>query len=276
VRGVLPMTGTSLSTMKDVRRFLAPGGKLIPESDTLHAALLEAPALHDSIVAPWRDHAQGLETEPAAKLAIESWRKATVSADALLTSSMRLIVLDYMSLEKSSADGSGTATVERAGTAHGFAVWFDTRLLGDIGFSNAPEQPAVLYRQGFFPMRHPVAVEPGDRASIRLRAHEVHEHYVWSWDTTVTSAAGDVKAQFSQSTFNALPLTLEALRKGDIDAQPSLSQRGEIDRYILDRLDGQTRLADIAAGLAARFPQSLADVASAMVRVSALAASYAD
>ena len=96
----------------------------------------------------------------------------------------------------------------RNGTAHGFAVWFDSELVDDIGFSNHPEAPRMIYGQGFFPFSQPVEVSEGDRIDLRLAANFVQDNYVWRWDTDFV----DRKVSFKQSTFYGVPLSTTQLR----------------------------------------------------------------
>ena len=56
LRGVLPLSGESLPTLIDARkRLLVPGGVMIPQCDTLWAAVVESPDLHSRHTIPWRE-----------------------------------------------------------------------------------------------------------------------------------------------------------------------------------------------------------------------------
>src|SRR5207244_7491280 len=54
LRGVLPLFDHHLPSIIDARRrFLAPGGTLIPQQDVLRAAVVDASDVYSSYVAPW-------------------------------------------------------------------------------------------------------------------------------------------------------------------------------------------------------------------------------
>jgi type I protein arginine methyltransferase len=274
VRGVLPMTGTSLATMMDARRFLEAGGILIPARDTIRGALADHQRAYDALVAPWRRHAFGFDASAAERLVLQTWRKTHAPAEELLTDSCDLFDLDYGSLSTTNVGGSFTTEVVRHGTAHGLCVWFDTQLFGPIGFSNAPGRPQAIYGQGFFPLPVPVAVDAGDVVAVDLRAIQAYDDYIWIWGTTVTSAHGLVKARSSQSTFHAAPMSAQGLWKLDQQARPTLGADGAIDRFVLNHLDGCTTLSSLAGSLSAEFPDRFRDRRSAMARVTAVTSRY--
>jgi protein arginine N-methyltransferase 1 len=276
LRGVLPMMGTSLAAMIDARRLLRPGGIVIPAHDSIQLALVQAESLYDRLVSPWREHALGFDASPAERAALNSWRKARVPADGLLTTPCLIADVDYNAMTTADLHGSMKTDVIRDGTAHGLCAWFDTQLLDDIGFSNAPDKPAAIYGQGFFPFPEPVRVERGDVVHAELRGSLVQEDDVWTWQTMVTGRAGGIKAHSRQSTFYAAAISQDGLGSLDSDARPTLGLNGDVDRFILNQLDGDTSLATVAESLRSRYPGRFQDPSSALARVTALAAAYVD
>jgi protein arginine N-methyltransferase 1 len=62
IRGALPWFQHHIPTLVDAReRLLAPGGVLIPQCDTVWAAVVNAPDLYAPHVVPWDDNAYGLD-----------------------------------------------------------------------------------------------------------------------------------------------------------------------------------------------------------------------
>src|SRR5258708_7973177 len=56
LRGSLPLFGRAITSLEDARqRLLAPGGILIPQRDTLKAAVIEANDFYSQFVAPWQN-----------------------------------------------------------------------------------------------------------------------------------------------------------------------------------------------------------------------------
>ncbi|MGH9580755.1 MAG: 50S ribosomal protein L11 methyltransferase, partial [Terriglobales bacterium] len=141
LHGTLPLCFTSLQSLIDARRrLLAPGGVMIPQCESLRVAILEAPALYQEHLAPWRMDGLGVDLESVQRVVVNDWYKARVLPQQLLVEPQSWTHLDYSLLESPNVEGQARWTLERPGTAHGFAVWFDTVLFQDIAFSNAPGQ----------------------------------------------------------------------------------------------------------------------------------------
>jgi hypothetical protein len=154
-------------------------------------------------------------------------------------------------------------------------AWFDTTLLDDIGFTNAPGAEPALYGNAFFPLTEAVDVDTGDRISLSLRASKVDGDYIWRWETSVREAisAGTSKARFSQHNLSRFP-SLEALRRKEPRHVPLLNGQGQIDRFVLGRMDGQKSLQEIAVLLSEAFPDEFADLDRALEAVGEVSSRY--
>jgi protein arginine N-methyltransferase 1 len=192
----------------------------------------------------------------------------------LLAAPVYWATVDYREIQGPAIGATVAATAERAGTAHGIALWFDTDLTDGVGFSNSPEEAPTIYKQAFLPLLEPVPVEAGDEFEMAIRADHVGGDYVWGWNTTVRSPGGEVKCRFRQSTFYGTPLASSMLRKRAADFVPSLAEDGAIDLFILRQFDLAGSLGDIAADVLARFNGRFSTWQSALDRVAALSAQY--
>ena len=207
LRGILPLHGGHIPAIVDARRrLLAPGGVQIPARDRVLVQLVSDASLHDAGVGIWRDGAFGLDLRGALHWAAHQMHKADFSRSVMLEQPQVAFDLVYATVESPDAAGTGRWTVAAACLAHGFGAWFETQLVADIGYSNAPDQPRAIYGQMFFPFPEPVALAPGDVVTVRLAATLVDDTYVWRWDTAVRTAAGDPRCEFRQSSFQATPV----------------------------------------------------------------------
>jgi protein arginine N-methyltransferase 1 len=273
LRGVLPLAERHLPNIADARaRFLAPGGAQIPQRDTLWAAPVEAPEVYAQYASPGPSDGFGLNLDAARRFACNSFRKVYLSAGQLLAGPACWGALDYGAIATPDVSAELRWNVSRAGTAHGFAAWFDTVLFGDIGFSSGPGAPQAIYGQAFFPFLESVAVAPGDAIELGLRADLVGSDYVWSWKTRIGGAAA--KAEFRQSTFFGAPLTPEQLRKLAPGRSPELSEEGRMDFFILGLLHSGVSLEEAARRVAEKFPKRFVSEDAARTRVSDLALRY--
>ena len=87
-------------------------------------------------------------------------------------------------------DGAAEWILADAETIAGLAIWFETTLAGDIGFSSAPGSATRVYKQIYLPFRRPIAVMRGERLRVRLSLRLAAKEYVWLWRVSTTPAAG--------------------------------------------------------------------------------------
>jgi protein arginine N-methyltransferase 1 len=212
LRGVLPFFQQHIPSIIDARkRLLARDGVLIPRRDVLWAAVVEAPEQYAELVSPWQDQFD-LDLSAATRHITNTWRKSDIKTEQFLTEPVCWSTVDYYEVDTPDACAEISWRAARDSIAHGFAVWFDSGLIDDVGFSNHPRAPRMIYGQGFFPFSEPVRVSEGDRIDLRLTAKFVQDDYVWRWDTDFTDQ-DRIKASFKQSTFYGVPLSTAQLRK---------------------------------------------------------------
>jgi len=282
IRGLLPLFGQLIPSIVDARqRHLAPGGRLIPERDILWAALIDAPNVYKGWVDPW-NAPYGLDMEVAKKSVLNSWGNANTTSIGpanLLTKPQIWAVLDYTSIEDPNV-GSLNLTLEaiRDGLAHGWLIWFDTELTEGIGFSNSPEadKVAAVYGRGFFPLLEPISITQGDPITFSIRAELVGEDYSWRWFTRVQSQDDPkvIKAEFEQTTtFDGIS-KIKRIMEHDLTFRPSLSEKGEIDFFVLGKINNRTTIAQIAQQTKARFPDRFSDKLDALIYVYELSQKY--
>lgn len=272
LRGVLPLHQGHLPAIIDARnRLLAPGGSLVPRVDRLHAAIFEAPALYRHVTVPWLDNDVALDMAAGAALAANTWTRAQLQEDQMLTAAQECGAIDYAGIESADFRGAARLEARRAGEAHGFGLWFEAELAPGIGFSNAPGAPRLIYGQAFFRWPRAVPLAAGDRIEVRLDARLVGDEYVWSWQSDVEGAAA---ARFRQSTFLGKPMTAESLHRKAEGHVPLLSEDGEIDRLVLERMASRKSLGEIARELARRFPGRFPSWEEALRRAGDLSTRY--
>ena len=276
LHGVLPLLQQHIPSIVDARsRLLAPGGKLIPKRDVLWGAVVEAPQHYDRITKPWMRERFELNMDAAAQMVTNVWKNARVTPEQLLTKSCRWETIDYLTVESPDASAEMTFQVERAGTGHGFVIWFDAVLDDGIEFSNAPGKPELIYGSAFFPWSSAVGLTAHDTVSIDLRADLVASDYVWRWETRVYGHERErLKAHFRQSTYLGSPLSLVQLRKRSDRYQPRLRQDGEIDLQILQLMDGTRSNQEIAQLIISRFHSQFRSPREVLTRIADLAEKY--
>ncbi|MGH9802038.1 MAG: hypothetical protein ACRD82_16875, partial [Blastocatellia bacterium] len=277
LRGVLPFLDHHFASIADARRrHLAPGGVLIPQQDTMWAAIVSAPELFAGYVEPWEKYNYGFNMQAARKIVLNTWGKGRVEAEQLLTEPQSWAQLDYSTIEAANISSDINWKVAQAGEAHGLLVWFDTLLTTGVGFSNAPGGGATVYGSAFFPFLQPIQLQVGDDAQVRIKANLVVDDYVWSWQTLIREQgkAGAVKAQFQQSTFFGVPLSSSQLRRRASGFLPTLDEEGQVTQFVFARMTGAISLGEIADQLLAEFPSQFANHQAALAKLSELSQKY--
>jgi len=278
IGGMLPWFQKHIPSIVDARnRLLAPDAILIPAKDTAWAAVVEAHDLYSELTAPWDENHYRFDMQAARQIVTNTWREARITADQLLTEARCWATLNYHTVENADISAKVTWTAARAGTAHGLGVWFDRVVSEGSCLSNAPGEPELIYGHAFFPWSTPVSLAEGDMVSVALRADLVHDDdYIWCWDTCVLDQgdANKVKANFKQSSFFGAPLSPSQLRKRDAAYMPNVDEDGEIDRFILTSMDGETSLAEITRRVSDRFPSRFPKWEDALARVGRLSQKY--
>lgn len=278
LRGVLPLFPSALPSIIDARtRFLAPQGWLIPRKDTLWAGVVEATKLFRNFAAPWNDDCYGLDLKVASRMATNNWRKAYVKPEQLLVAPQCWFELDYATMTTPpEVRGELSWSTARPGTGHGLILWFDSNLAPGVELSNAPSTSGLIYGQGFFPWPEPVELDKGDVVSVGLSAHLVGADYLWRWDTRIWTHGqpASLKANFKQSDFFGFPLSPSKLKQMRGNNKPTLNEDGQIDRLILELIDGERSLEEIALQVAAAFPRHFANGPKALSRVADLTLKY--
>jgi type I protein arginine methyltransferase len=277
LRGMLPVYDGHLKSIMDARdRLLAPGGVLIPLADTLYAAVVQLPQL-DACRAPWRARVGNVKLDVLRRFVINTWDRVRFEPRHVLSAPQPWATIDYRVIGVPHVTGAARLVVNRASIGHGLAVWFDATLLEGITFSNAPDGPELVYGTAFFPWPDPVELGVGDEIDVRIDARHVGDDYLWRWDSKVVDPSHAVppKAEFHQSTFEAAPFVPAKLARGSAARVPVLSDDGQIERFILDSMNGAMANGEIARTLMDRFPARFARLNDALGRVGTVARRFA-
>src|SRR5579862_2767215 len=233
LRGILPLFERHLPSIVDSRRrFLAPGGILIPREDKIWAAPVEMPKRYARIVGPWGNNCLDQNLGASHRRAVNTMQKTCATPEELLAAPQLWATLDYTTIECPDARGELRWNIEREGTGHGIVVWFNADLADGVSLSNEPGAPEAIYGSMFFPWTHPVPLARGEIVCVQLEAKLTGGDYVWRWTTKVTSAngSGEVRNSFDQSSLAGSVLSLAQVRKMASDYVPQLSEEGLLNR----------------------------------------------
>ena len=279
LRSVLPLFQHHINAIVDARqRFLAPNGILIPQCDQLWVSIITAPDFYQPYTSPWIESPYGINLQATHRFVTNAWKRIAIKPEHLLLKPQCSDTLHYSTISTPNYRTTLNWSVDREGTVHGIGIWFDTTLFEESGFSNAPDQPELIYGNAFFPFSQPINLLPGDSLSLQLRANLVGDDYVWSWKTKVLEQGDPVhiKAHFQQSTFFGEPRSPQQLQQQSDRFVPTLNETGKIDHLILTLMEQSQSLGAIAQQLAAQFPQRFPTHQVALTHVSELSQRYSE
>jgi type I protein arginine methyltransferase len=274
IRGALPLFGQGILAINDARkRFLAEQGRMIPECDALFVALVEAPEDYERIIAPWKS-VTGLNLEAALPIVMNTMYKQRCKEEQVISDAHEWHELDYLDGANPRASKVLQFECLRAATVHGFTLWFETKLSGEIGFTTEPGTKDSVYGQVFLPLLQPVEVAIGEKICAALHADLVGTDYVWRWEFEIAANSGRKAAKYAQSTFQGGSFSSGSLRKRSAEFVPVLSEAGLAERWLLMAMDGKTPLDQVAVKAAEYFPHTFARVEDAFRRAGELSDRY--
>jgi len=269
-RGVLPLKERAVPTIIDARRrLLKPGGALIPQRDTIWAALVEANEIYiTDYEDPWRRSNDGFNMEAARQRRVNTFTRQHLKCAQLLSVPVPWATLDYRTVETASVAGTVAFEVLRPVLADGFVLWFDSELTDGINLSNAPGKPELIYGQLLFPMQERLPVLPKQLITVDARANLIGDDYVWQWTTLASEpTASDKIVRYHQSSFLSNVCPVQELEKRSDTYRPLLNREGQIYKRVLELMHSGQRLGQIAKAISKEFPQRFgtADEALAFV-----------
>lgn len=212
IRGQLPLRADAVAVLIDARdRHLRQGGTLIPVSDTICGAVVEAPRTYGAAIAGWDGTSLGLDFAPARDVATHAlWRMASDDG-RLLSAPAQWAALDYRVIQSASVRAPLEWEISEGGISHGVMLWFDARLSANVSLSTGPVGPALVYGRVLLPWPMPVPCDRGTRVDVALRADFVNDDYIWTWQTTIAPRDG-APTHFRQSTLTSALLSKAQLK----------------------------------------------------------------
>ncbi len=166
-------------------------------------SLIAAPDLYRSAIAlPWETNEFDLDLSAALRFTRNTLQTVNTGLPQPVLAPQVWADFDYSLPQDPNAQATLAWTASEATTAHFILIWFDTYLFDEIRFTSAPGRGrAELYACDLLPLERPLEIAPKDTITLDVRANLVQKEYIYSWDTTLRGADGQVKAAFRQSTF---------------------------------------------------------------------------
>ena len=256
----------------DVRRWLKPGARVVPESIVISAAPVDLPAAH-AAVEFWREPVAGLRVDAALAWSRNTGYPRDIEPGDLLSDAPVSSCFSPLDAGPVLRVG-GTASITRPGQLHGLACWFAGRMSAadpSIVLTNAPGASGRIQRRNvFLPLHPPVDVRRGDQVDIDLRIRP--RDVLVSWNVSARTA--DRVTRMRHSTFGGMLLTREDLKARNPASRPRLTARGLARRTLLELCDGDRSIVEIERELRRRHPDLFTKDGGAEAFVAEVVARY--
>jgi protein arginine N-methyltransferase 1 len=241
------------------RRFLKPGGAMIPARVALQVAPVAVPELA-AAVRFWCERPAGFDMSPAHAWAASTGYPTRLEPDQCLGEPVVGVSVDVLGVTHEPFSLDVSLAIARRGLLDGIGGWFTADLAPGVILTNSPfSHDRIDRRNVYFPV-DAVAVEPGDLVSVRMRI--LPAAVVVSWRGEVTRA-GRTIASFNRSTLGGMLLSRDDLGRQRAGYVPTLTPRGRARLTVLEMCDGSHPLAEVERRLFERHPDLFATPAEA-------------
>ncbi len=157
-----------LDTLRDAKRFLAPGGRLMPSA----LAQWVQPVTSDRYeqdLASFRTVGHGLDLAVLERVARNNMYVHPLEPrDLLGVPPARWDAVDLTAEFSSSREGAARWSLAAAGRIHGFALWWDATLAPGVVLSTSPHAPRTHWDQIYLPLLTPFEVAAGDALELDI------------------------------------------------------------------------------------------------------------
>lgn len=158
-----------LETLRDARRFLAPGGTLIPHSIVQWAAPVTADRFERDFRS-WRGVGHGLEWSDAEAVTRNNMYVFEIQPKDLLADAPPASwdTLEFDGEIDSRRAGRITWTLASNATIFAFALWWECTLVPGVVLSTSPFGERTHWDQIYLPLLEPLTGRPGDEVSLAI------------------------------------------------------------------------------------------------------------
>jgi len=151
-----------LETLRDARRFLKPGGTLIPQSIVQWAAPVTSDRFERDL-ASWRSVGFGLDWSDAEHLTRNNMYVFAIEpGDLLAGPAASWDTLDFGGTIDSQRSGTVSWRLATDAPIHGFALWWECTLAPGIVLTTSPLHARTHWDQIYLPLLSPISGRAGD------------------------------------------------------------------------------------------------------------------
>ncbi|MBC7597955.1 MAG: class I SAM-dependent methyltransferase [Polaromonas sp.] len=221
------------------KRFLKPGGKLIPGRLKLHIGAVESPK-GQQLADAWKAPGIPPEFHWVRQHSVNSKHAVNLQRDELLTDPAELCCIDLQVDQPDFFSWSAQLNVQRDGVLHGLVGWFECELAEGVWMTNSPLSDAGINRsQAFLPIDEALPVKSGEVLRVTVMARPADHMIAW---VVAHPASG---RRFSHSTWQGDLLDREQIVRSHPEHIPRVSRTAHARSLVLGYCDGQRSVAQV-------------------------------
>jgi protein arginine N-methyltransferase 1 len=157
-----------LDTLRDAKRFLVPGGALMPCALAQWAQPVASDRFEREL-ASFRAVGHGLDLATAERVARNNmYVHAIEPADLLDVTAARWDAVDLAGEFSSARAGSVRWTTSAPGRVHGIALWWEATLVPGVTLSTSPHAPRTHWDQVYLPLSLSLDLAAGDTLELGI------------------------------------------------------------------------------------------------------------
>ncbi|CAN5414940.1 hypothetical protein BH10ACT3_BH10ACT3_11160 [soil metagenome] len=154
---------------------------LVPQRLRLWVAPVESFDDH-ALVSDWWTTGLPYDYSAAHRRAARTLWFVDLSPNSMLGQPELAADIDLRTAPNETITSAGRLQVDRDGTLHGLACWFDSMLSPGVTIDNLPPRTESSWSHGFLPLAEPLDVVAGDQLRWWLSVSADGEHWTWQAD----------------------------------------------------------------------------------------------
>jgi protein arginine N-methyltransferase 1 len=172
ILGNLALEENALETLADARRFLKPGGTLIP----CRVEQFAAPVVTDRLwreLCSWERTPMGLDFSAAQAMTFDNLYVRQIAPADLLPEAdgaRQWDALDFTAVVDGQRRGTARWELAQPATLYGLALWWRCELVPGISLTTSPFGAPTHWEQVYAPIAQPVATRAGDAVEVSIES----------------------------------------------------------------------------------------------------------
>jgi protein arginine N-methyltransferase 1 len=175
-----------IETMNDARRFLKPGGTVMPLKLRQYVEPVISPRLYTELNV-WDHVGHNLDFAAAKEIAMNNMYVKDITPKDVLNQARCWDTIDFTKKNSSIRESTEEWVAPSDTVVYGFALWWEADLTETVTLSTSPFKPSTHWKQIYLPLVKPLSFVAKKKIRVHLHSdsrYSVKIHLRWDTDTT--------------------------------------------------------------------------------------------